>query len=541
MAAVSAFREKQVTLDMFNEDNFTDFDARRMRYQILWAFYENTAYRNVHTWATRYKADYGLYRYTRNIYNPVGRIIDFWQMHLLGGELDPEAGDGSETPSALPIVTENEALRPAIAKLWQWSNWQQKKDILGLFGPCLGDVGIKIVDDVGRNKVYLQTIHPRTIKSMVKDDFGHIKAYALEEMRDDPRNPHSPDVTYNEIVTRDENGRVFFATTLNGHPYPWNGEEAEWEIDYGFVPFVHIPHIDVDIDWGWSEVHKARSKVHEADDLVSKLDDQIRKTVDSPWLFTGMKKPSSTPTVSGSDYSTDRPQPGREEIPAFYSSDPGSQAIPLVAPLDIAATSEHIASVLQDIERDYPELKLDILNFSGDISGRALAIARQPVVVKVQQRRVAYDRGGRDAQAMAIAIAGDRKVDPAFNGFDLTSYDKGDLNHIIGNRPVFEKTVWDEMEMNQAFWEAAEIAVNKVGVPLESYLESQGWEPEQVRKLMRPAQRQAVRSAREAARNRRSQNGGAAGQTGATESGTPSTAPTDTEGNQDNQQQGATA
>src|SRR3990170_3048663 len=99
MAAVNAFREKQVVLDMYNEGNFTDYDARRMRYQILWAFYENTAYRNVHTWATRYRTEYGLYKYTRNIYNPVGRIVDFWQMHLLGGELDPLAGDGITVPS----------------------------------------------------------------------------------------------------------------------------------------------------------------------------------------------------------------------------------------------------------------------------------------------------------------------------------------------------------------------------------------------------------------------------------------------------------
>jgi hypothetical protein len=273
---------------------------------------------------------------------------------------------------------------------------------------------------------------------------------------------------------------------------------------------------------------------------VSKLDDQIRKTVDSPWLFTGMKKPSTSPTTTGAESSTDRPEPGREEIPAFYSSDAGSQAIPLVAPLDITATSEHIGSILEDIERDYPELKLDALNFNGDISGRALAIARQPVIVKVQQRRVAYDRGIRDAQAMAIAIAGDRKVDPAFQGFDMSSYDKGDLDHIIGNRPVFEKTTWDEIEMNKAFWDAAEIAVSKVGVPLPAYLESQGWTPEQIRKVTRVADRQATRAAREATRNRRAQPASAE-TTGASESGTPATDETNTTNEGDTQQQGVTA
>lgn len=526
MAAINAFKEKQVVLDMFKEENFTDYDARRMRYQILWAFYENTAYRNIHTWATRYRADYALYEYTRNIYNPVGRIIDFWQMHLLGGELDPLAGDGTEQPSAMPIITENEALRPAIAQIWQWSNWQQRKDWLALVGPCLGDSAIKIIDDIARNKVYMQIIHPKTIKSIAKDDFGHIKAYTLEEERANPNNPATTTpVIYNEIVTRDENGKVFFTTTLNGTPYPWNGEEAEWSVDYGFVPFVHIPHIDVDIDYGWSEVHKIRSKVHEADDLASKLDDQIRKTVDVPWLFTGAKKPSASPTTTGSDSSRDRLSPGREEVPALYSSDPNAKAIPLVSDLDIPGVSQHIATILQDIERDYPELKLDILGLSGSISGRALAIARQPTVVKVKQRRVAYDRGIRDAQAMCVAIGGDRKVDPAFAGFGLDSYERGDLDHIIGNRPVFAKTEWDDIEINREFWAAAEVAVSRVGVPLPTYLESQGWTNEQIRRLTRTNARQAARAARDVSRTRRSQ---AATET-TEESGTPATPETNTE------------
>jgi hypothetical protein len=32
-------------------------------------------------------------------------------------------------PSALPIVTENEAIRAPIAQVWRDSNWQAKKEI----------------------------------------------------------------------------------------------------------------------------------------------------------------------------------------------------------------------------------------------------------------------------------------------------------------------------------------------------------------------------------------------------------------------------
>jgi len=505
VAAVTAFRENKIVMDIFDDSNFSDYEARKMRYAIWWAFYENTAYRHVHTWAVRYKTAHGLYKYIRNIYNPAGRIVDFWVGHLLGGALDPLAGDGLIVPSALPIITENEALRSAIAQVWQWSNWQQKKDTTSLLGSCMGDIGLRVVDDVERQKVYIQVVHPRLIKEVTKDDFGHVKAYVLEEEREDPRNPNRAAVKYNEFVTRSDDGQVHFLTTLNGTPYPWNGIEAEWEVDYGFVPFVHISHIDVGIDWGWSELHKFRSKVHEVDDLTSKLDDQIRKTVDVPWLFTGSKKPATTPTTSGAATSTDRPEPGREELPGLWTPDTNAKAIPLVAPLDILGVSEHINNLLRELERDYPELTVEIVAATGDLSGRALQIARQPTVVKVEQRRVPYDRGVRDIQQMCVAIAGDRDVDDVFAGFGLESFERGDLDHTIGPRPVFDKTEADRAEENKLFWETAAIAVEKTGIALPAYLETQGWTPEQIRDVVRPAQRQAVRNNRAATRNRRAQ------------------------------------
>ena len=89
VAAYKAFREPYLISRFDDDAEFCDFDARRLRYAIYWAFYENTAYRKVHGWATRYKVDHGLYRYIRNIYNPAYRLGEFWKAHLWGGTLDP--------------------------------------------------------------------------------------------------------------------------------------------------------------------------------------------------------------------------------------------------------------------------------------------------------------------------------------------------------------------------------------------------------------------------------------------------------------------
>lgn len=482
MAAYKAFREYGVLADPLDDQEFSAFESRRLRYAIYWSFYENSQYRNIHSWAQRYKAEYGLYKYIRGVYNPAYQLGEFWKSHLMGGALDREA----EAEGALPIDTENSTLRPAIAQLWKWSNWQVNKDIFTLYGSLFGDVALQVIDDVAKGKVYLQVVHPGTIKEIYCDGQGNVKSYVIEEQRPDPRRldrPRNPRaltpelvVTYTEVAERDGDS-VVWKTYLNGAPYPWYGIE-EWDEPYGFIPMVICQHNNVGLEWGWSELHPSREKFHEVDDLGSKLHDQIRKMVDAPWLFAGVKEPTTTPRTANTTATTDRPQPGREEIPALYGP-VGATAHPLVAPLDIVATTAEIEKQLAAIERDYPELKIDLLRASGEVSGRALRIAQQPTEDKVKQRRAGYDSALERAQQMAIAIGGYRGL---FPGFGLDSYEAGALDHSISERPVFAEDPLDGVEIDKMFWEAAGLAA-KAGVPLSIYLKRAGWSEEDIAEL----------------------------------------------------------
>ena len=137
---MTAFREPNLIQDLSKPEDFDDFDGRINRYQILWGFYDNTVYNDiVHKWAHSYKLKAGLYQYTQGIFNPANRLGNFHQTHTWGGMLDPEAGDGTEEPTALPIITENPNIRPVIADIWRWSNWQIKKDLFTLQGAVMGD------------------------------------------------------------------------------------------------------------------------------------------------------------------------------------------------------------------------------------------------------------------------------------------------------------------------------------------------------------------------------------------------------------------
>ncbi len=446
-AARKAFEKPDIITNPLDIDSdWNSYNGRRLRYDIFWAFYENTQYDEVQSsfrqWVSQYKTKYGLYKYIRSIYNPAYRLGEFWRSHIWAGS--------SSAIMDYFIYGDNaneDQLRDAISQIWIASNWEIRKDILPLYGSVMGDVGLLIVDDIERGKVYFNIVNPGNIVYVEKDEIGNIKGYEIQEERNDPRTHLEQTVTYTEIALRDGEN-VEFTTLLDGEPYPWNGESSSWARPYGFVPMVIIQHNDVGLEWGWSEIGPGQSKFREVDDVTSKLDDQIRKLVDSPWLIAGASKPSSGPTVTETSLTgtaaLNRPQPGREEVPMIYA-DVNASATPLVADLPISDTSQHIGTIIKEIERDYPELRLmSLLNEdAGNISGRALEIARQPSESKIKERRPNYYNAMVRANQMAVAIAGFN----GYNPYNLDSYKAGQLDHAIGDIPIFTSGDFDTQEL----------------------------------------------------------------------------------------------
>lgn len=489
MNGVRAFREAYTSTDLvYDETDYGDFDGRKMRYTLYWSYYENSAYRKIHKWAHQFKATYGLYKYTRSIYNPAYRLGEFWKAHLWGGSLDVNAGDGVSVPSALPIITDSQAIRPAIAKLWRDSNWQIKKDVTTLWGSVMGDAVIKIVDDTVRKKVYLKNVHPATLKSVTLDPFGNVKEYEIEERRPDPDKAASF-CLYREVAQR-VGDAVVYSTYKDNALYSWDDGPAEWAEPYGFTPLILIKHNDVGTDWGWSEFHSAQSKFREVDDIASKLSDQIRKMVDAPWLLVNVSQPrkDERQRKAMSEADAYNPEPGREEIPVYYGTT-GADAKPLVANLDITASLDHIKRICENLEQDHPELSVNIQNVSGSISGRALRANQEPAKNKVQQRRPNYDNALVRAHQMALAIGGFRGYD-GYSGFDLESYAKGQLDHMIGEREVFSKDPLDDLEYEVAFWKTVKEAKAN-GIPIEMILRDHGWSEDRIKTVINSVEHQA--------------------------------------------------
>lgn len=504
MAAITGFRKPQLIMRLTEPENFEDFDNRLVRYQVLWAFYENTVYDDFHKWAVQYKKSFGMYRYNRNIFTPANRLANFHQSHIWGGPLDLDAGDGTIVPSALPIITDNEAIREPLGMVWKWSNWQRRKDLVTLQGAAMGDSFIRIVDNQRLERVYFEVIHPKIVKDIEKDDFGNVKAYELEEERPDPENP-SRKVTYTELAGRDDKNNVVFRTLLNGKPYPWNEDKdgnplPEWTVNYGFIPFLHNPHIDVGGKYGWAEMHAGRSKFQDLDDVGSQLADYVRKQSQGKWMISGGTRPEKSGEKQGAS-SRDRLMPGREEQSITWQPSKDAKAWSLINNMSIGEVVELITAMQDDIARDYPELMLDDSEENTAESGVARRIRQQPAGTKIQTRRSGYDDMMVKADQMALSIGGMNGY-PGFKDINNKSFEQGVLDHNIGKRDVFMNDEFEDLQESKLFWEVIK-AIRDNEVPLETALRSQGWDDTQIADFRTQLRREQSLVARQAAKEAR--------------------------------------
>lgn len=474
-------------------DSWGSYDARQDRYSVFWALYEGTPYERTHPWSNAYKAHYQLYESIRGVQSPAYRLVEFWANHLYVGGIDPAAGDGRHVQTAIPVETATASVRPALAKLWHDSNWQQEMSLLGRYGASMGDFAIRIADDPLDGQVRLVVTDPRTISELETDPAGRVTAYLVEETVPDPEydgTGQRRSVLYREACVLD-GGRTYFATYRDDEPYPWNGVAAEWEEPYGFVPMAVGTHVPVKSlsPWGMGELQTAAPKIRELDHLGSLLSDQIAKMVDAPWLFSGVT-PQSTDgktTMPRRGGTWDDPYPNRSDVPALYGS-AEAKAQALVSGLDLPGVVAYIQALTEELKDDFPEIRRDIESAVGDASGKALRVARQRVEAKAQARRAGYDRACVQAFEMALAIGGMRGY-PGYGGFGLGFYLDGVPNLRIGHRPVFMSDPQDKLDLDTAFWANAESA-DRAGCPLPAFLKLQGWSDAEVAEVVKAREKQ---------------------------------------------------
>ena len=420
-AAATAAKETWQQASHETEAAFSDVENRQERYELYWNFYVNNLYRQMNT----YRSVRGLYRHIRPIYNPVTRLVDFYVAKVWGGQLDYETVGG-----AIPIKTDNDRLREPIAQIWEWSNWQARKQLAIRYGACLGDLVIKVVDDERRKQVYLQVMHPRMIKAARFDARGYVTEAVIEYEDWEPSTTsgvYQP-FTYKEVITKEQ-----FRTFKDSQAHDYYGSGAEWDNPYEFVPMVISPHKDIGLDWGLCCFHNGLDTIDELNDQASVFNDRMRKANSPVIYFAGARAGSID--MSSTDTATDESR--RQQSPALYGP---AESRPhfLVSEAGMEQSLANVDKMLDELERDFPELALHRLREGGDLSGKALRIMYQDATDRVVEARGNFDAALVRAHQMAVSIGGMRGL---FDGFSLDSYQRGDEDHRIGERPVLAEAI----------------------------------------------------------------------------------------------------
>ena len=440
-AGVTAFREDGYI--PLRESGWDTYEARLFRNQTADRYYNNVAYKALNLFAAqaaRRKIDNKLYKRIRGIYNPVNRLVETYVAKVYGGELDLD----NLTQGALPIANADDNLRAAIVQLALWSNWRAQKSLFVRQGSNYGNAFLKIVDDTALGRVRMEVLHPGKVKDMEKDSAGNIKRVLIEYERDENTTVYKANdrqltqninsYLYTEIITPEK-----FSTFKDGEPFAYfkdgNGTpRPEWDNPYGFVPIAPAAHTDHGMVWAMNAYQPALDKIDEINDQASLLSDAVRKSVDISWLFIGMQKPAAE--KSNTQFSDD----SRDDMKALYVQPREGQTVdakPLVSNLNIADTVLHIDKLLEELERDMPELAMHRLRMGSQMTAPGVKASYNDAIDKFQEAQGNYDDGLSRAISMGVAIGGFRRYD-GFQGYNLDTFTKGAQDFYIKPRPIID-------------------------------------------------------------------------------------------------------
>lgn len=413
--------------------DWDDYQTRLARYEIYDGYYHNIAYNTIVSYSQALKVHERLYKHVRGVYNPIMRVVELYVAKIYGGELDIEDAQSG----AIPIETDNDALREAITTLWRASRWGQKKSLYVRNGAKMGDTYLKVIDDIQRGMVYIEPIDPRKIKSIETSPSGTIERVEIEYYV----NHNDQLKLYTETITPDT-----FSTKLDKQPHAFHtnarGEMVdEWRNEYGFVPMVQVMHRDAGMLYGATPYYGSLHKINELNDLASILNDAARKQAQMPLIFKNVRATNQDLGSDNSSNSVNRnDSPAKDSVTTLNITGDNADVVPLPPTLDLSSGLANIQAVLEEVERDLPELALHRMRDGGNLTAPGVRSAYDDAISRIREARGNYDSGLVEAQRMAVSIGGMRGYS-GYEGFDLSSMVNGNADHMIAQRPVINETL----------------------------------------------------------------------------------------------------
>jgi hypothetical protein len=485
-AALSSFRQAWLDQGTLSTRHF---QKRVNYYDRLWEYYSNNAFENLDVWS-EYKRQHGLYRYIRQIYNPTARLVEFYTT-LYPGVLTTDAKrvpDG--TPLAIPLARDTSPeLRSAIGSFWEMSNWQEQMHVMLRYAAALGNVLVKINDEVDRGRVSAQVVWPGLISDIELDTAGNVQRYVLEY---DIEDEDGGIKLYREEVDKEK-----VSITLDDKPYNANGMGSTYANPYGFVPACWLRFNNLGSVYGAPVTWHSIGKIDELNNLASQTHDQINKMLESPIMVKGGKNVRTLQDLIGSrktQPTADDPDPysSRDSLDILYGPpDAGLETLSF----DVSQAMEAIEGVIKELENDFPELSVfNVLRQMTQTTGPAVEKLSSDVKSRFTRTAAAADRQTVKLIQMGLAIGGWRantgawtdltRKQEVFKPFSLDSYKAGDLDFDIDMRPLLPDAKGEVYTVEASRWTAFQQALN-AGAPLEFLLRDDGWDETRITEFIK--------------------------------------------------------
>lgn len=479
-SAIQTFRDVLAHPDALPHQN----DDRVGIYDVMFDYYSNRTFENLALYQP-YMAKFRLYRSTRLIYNPVTRLVDFYAGQVYPGVLrltsqsqaDSQAHD---FPDAIPLADIEEPLSDAIRQLWQWTNFQARKNQYVRTGAMTGNVLVAIVDDVEREKILFDIIWPGRVADITLDKSDNVTFYAVEYRAVDA---DGLTFTYRKEVDAES-----IKTFRDGAPEGFDGRPPEYPNPYGFVPAVWAKHSDMGTDYGAPAMGATYIKIDELNSLASHCHDQIHKLIESPQLIStdGDVVPAlKAPDAAEADID-------KSQARLFLKTVAGASVAQLTGNLDLEAAMPYLEHLLTEIEQDHPELTFwTQLREMTQVTGPGASRLLGDVQARVWEAAANYDQQLTKLFQMSVAIGGWRRnrgdwaatsQTDKFKPFDLESYARGELDFTIAPRPLIPM---NEMERVEERSSRATYALQFDGlIDLEDILIEAGFSEQRIQEIL---------------------------------------------------------
>jgi hypothetical protein len=337
----------------------------------------------------------------------------------------------------LVFSTDNAEIVEPINQVSRWSNFAGKKQLFLRNLALYGDLFLKVYVD--NTKVYYESIHPKYVTDFEADSRGFLQwirvdvpvteLSTLEIDASGVDKAQRSQMTYTEYWSK-----TYFAVWVHalGANAPLNtlGDPQDMgftmELGIDFVPFVHVKFKDTGKKYGKSCVEHAIDKIDEANREATRLTQMLFRYNKPLWGVL-----SNAVGADGSPLPPPKMEVGGAEDATFTDNSivylPGKTDLKSLIPaIDYDAALKILDSMMDEIEKDLPELKYYSLQ-EKDLSGKAIALLLGGAMDRNTEARGNFTQGMVRANQIALTMGRAIGLFPE----NIGMYRSGDYDHTI--------------------------------------------------------------------------------------------------------------